>query len=227
MLQPRSYPDLIGKALFLEPDPYLVMAHDDEPLAEGALLVVLVGLLTGAATVAGNVLRGIATTGDVGDNPFVVQGASVGAEEIALWMADPVRYVMLSWHAALGLDSGWGQSLLLLVAPLLAILLWLVAGIVLWGTGRLMGGEGTLTQVLGASALVTAPMLFYLVHLAPFTYVNLLLPLVWALLMYYRAAQMSHDIPWTRALGVTCISVLLLAMGWITFGASALLLTLL
>lgn len=223
MLQPRTYPELVGKALFLEPDPFLVMAHDDEPLAEGATLVALLGLVVGAAQVTGNWLQAWLTS-PVSLDPFVMQGAPQADASMALWMADPLRAMMLMWHNLTGLESGWGQTLPVLAAPIVLLIAWLVIGLLLWMIGRMAGGTGSPTEVLGATALVMVPALFYLLHIVPFTYINFLLPLSWALLLYYRAAQISLDLTWQRALGVTVISVLVLFIAWVLLGAGTLLL---
>lgn len=224
MLQPRRYPELIGKALFVEPDPFLVMAHDDEPLAEGALLAASIGVVVGVAQVAGNWLQGMLAPAPATLDPFVAQPAPRLNADIAFWMADPVRFMMQGWHDVLALDSGWWQTLLFLVAPVLLLLVWLVSGTLLWAVGRALGGEGTFTQVLGACALVMAPALLFALHIVPFTFVNALLPLTWALVLYYRAAQMSHDLVWARALGATALSALLLVLGWLLLGAGTFLL---
>jgi hypothetical protein len=224
VLQPRSYPELIGKAFFLEPDPFLVMAHDDEPLAEGALLAASIGLLVGAAQVAGNLLQPLLAPAPTSADPFVQQTVRLNSADIGFWMADPLRAGMLSWHNIAGQETGWWQALLLVAIPVALILFWLLAGTLLWLVGRMLGGDGTLTQVLGAAALVVAPALFYVIHIIPFTYVNLLLPLTWGLLLYYRAAQMAHDLPWAKALGVTALCALLLVLGWLLLGAGTFLL---
>ena len=56
MLQPRSYPELLGKALFLEAEPFVTMIDDDNPWVEGLFLIVTVGVLVGAAQFIGGVL---------------------------------------------------------------------------------------------------------------------------------------------------------------------------
>lgn len=222
MLQPRSYPELIGKAIFLEPDPFLVMAHDDEPLAEGALLTASIGLVMGIAQVVGNLLQSLLAPPASAD-PFVLQNVRVQPADIAFWMADPLRAVTLSWQNLPGQESGWWQVLLLIIVPAGLMLFWLLAGTLLWLVGRMMGGEGSIGQVLGATALVMAPALFYLIHVVPFTFVNLPLPIIWGLLLYYRAAQMGHDLPWERALGAVAICALLLVSGWLLLSAGTLL----
>ncbi len=45
MLQPKTYPELVGKALVLEAEPFLTLAEDDNPWVEGLFLVTCVGVL--------------------------------------------------------------------------------------------------------------------------------------------------------------------------------------
>ena len=56
MLQPRKYPTLLGQTLVLEPAPFIAMAEDDEPVAEGLFLTAIVGLLIGMAQFIGGLL---------------------------------------------------------------------------------------------------------------------------------------------------------------------------
>ena len=56
MLQPKTYPKMLGKALFFEADPFVVMVDDDEPWQEGLFMTVLVGLAIGLTRVIGGLL---------------------------------------------------------------------------------------------------------------------------------------------------------------------------
>ena len=56
MLQPKSYPELVGKALVLEAEPFLVMAEDDNPWVEGLFLVTCMGVLLAGAHLVGGLL---------------------------------------------------------------------------------------------------------------------------------------------------------------------------
>jgi hypothetical protein len=56
MLEPRTYPRMLTKALVLEPAPFIEMAEDDEPIAEGLFLTVLLGALVGVAQLIGGLL---------------------------------------------------------------------------------------------------------------------------------------------------------------------------
>ena len=53
MLQPRTYPELLGKALTFDADPFIVMVDDDEPWIEGLFMTVLIGILAGGAQIIG------------------------------------------------------------------------------------------------------------------------------------------------------------------------------
>ena len=53
MLQPRSYPELVAKALVLENEPFETMVDDDAPWLEGLVLVAVVSLAGGVAVAIG------------------------------------------------------------------------------------------------------------------------------------------------------------------------------
>src|SRR3989337_553023 len=56
MLQPKTYPELVGKALVLEAEPFLTLAEDDNPWVEGLFLVTCVGLVLGGVHLIGGLL---------------------------------------------------------------------------------------------------------------------------------------------------------------------------
>ena len=56
MLQPKSYPQLIGKALVLEGEPFITMVDDDDPWVEGLFLVVVLSALIAVAQFVGGLL---------------------------------------------------------------------------------------------------------------------------------------------------------------------------
>lgn len=56
MLQPKTYPRMIGRALMLESDPFIVMTEDDNPWVEGLFFTVCLGIAVGIAQVIGGLL---------------------------------------------------------------------------------------------------------------------------------------------------------------------------
>ncbi|MEZ4727527.1 MAG: YIP1 family protein [Caldilineaceae bacterium] len=99
-----------------------------------------------------------------------------------------------------GYSGGWLRLLTLVTTPTLLLLQWLLAGVIVYGMARYLGGVGTLNQTLGATALMVAPQVLRFAEIVPFATVSQLLLSVWALLILYRAVEVAHDLSWQRAL---------------------------
>lgn len=56
MLQPKTYPQMIGRALMLEADPFIAMTEDNNPWIEGLFFTVCLGVAVGIAQVIGGLL---------------------------------------------------------------------------------------------------------------------------------------------------------------------------
>lgn len=190
----------------LEPDPFVVMAQDDEPVAEGLFLVTVVGVLVGAARVLGGLLLTASLPSAAALHSIMLHAAqslaSSGQNFSSQLLLEFWQVVRLLW----GYGSGWAGLLGLLWEPILLLGHWLVVGAMLYVIGRALGGTGTLRGVLGASALVSAPSLLLVVGIFPFAIPGSLLVFVWGLLLLYRAAQMAHDLTWQRAAVTATVS---------------------
>ena len=208
MLQPKHYPELLGKALVFEAEPFTTMVDDDNPWVEGLFMVVLMGILVGLA----HIFRILLTTAimpnpdallaalvQLGDSVVKTFGLDAGsAAAMSTWVQDAVpigtRIFGITWTWQ---DLGW-----LVLSPFLLVLQWLIYGLITHGLAKGLGGEGTLTQTLGAVALMTAPQVFVLFTFVPFAGVSGLLLWVWATLIVYRAIEVAHGLSWRKAAGV-------------------------
>jgi hypothetical protein len=94
--------------------------------------------------------------------------------------------------------------------PLNLILSWLIFGLVAHLTARIFGGDGRLGQTLGATSLAAAPQLLALFNVLPF--VTLAGISIWSLLARYLAIRVTHDLSWGRALWVTVLATLIVAL---------------
>jgi hypothetical protein len=209
MIQPRSYPELMAKALVLEPEPFAVMTHDDQPIIEGLVLTALVGALVGIARVVRGLLFSWAMPPAVALESVARQAVAIlppQVEPAALALVD--GWQRIGFYA--GYDTGWARLISLIWVPFAFMALWLLAGLLLFAIGRMLGGTGSLRQVLGASALMVAPATLLWFTAIPFVAVSPLLPLVWGMLMLYRAAQMAHELTWQAAAWATVIAATLL-----------------
>ena len=211
MIQPRTYPKYVGQALVLEPDPSVALVDDDNPWVEGLFLTVMIGALVGLAKFAGSwlltatlpapatvlevLIHGIANSG------ILAQASDPVAAEVA------VRQALTLLFTQQGYGSGWVKLLALVLVPLSYVLQWLYFSLAGHGIARLFGGTGQFGQTLGAMSLMAAPRILLLTTALPFVSVGAMLPLVWSLLIVYRALEISHELSWQRAGLVTLILV--------------------
>jgi len=202
MLQPKTYPELLGKALMLDAEPILTMMEDDNPWVEGLFMVTCVGALLGGAHLVG----GLLTTASLPPLEAVretalasLQGALAttgsGATQV-----DALLRGLWGWAARIGgLAGGLDRLYFALWEPVWLMLQWLILGSVIHAAARGLGGRGTWVQTLGVTALTTAPHLLGLLTVIPFVAVSGLLTTVWSLLIAYRAVELTHDLSWQRA----------------------------
>jgi hypothetical protein len=225
MLRIRSYPELIGKALVLEAEPFEAMVDDDQPWVEGLVFVVTVGLLVALAQIIG----GLLLTATLPPAEAMLNAILTGWREFnaRLFLAPntPASEATLRqfwWliQVTSGYDSGWARLFALIITPLGLILQWVVVSLLVYGLARAFGGRGTLNQTLGAVALVVAPQVLLLLHAIPFVAVSALLLGVWGLLILYRAVEVAHDLSWERAAMVAVAPYLLLLL-FLVVGMSA------
>ncbi|MDI9548290.1 MAG: YIP1 family protein [Chloroflexota bacterium] len=218
MLKPKSYPEMMGKALVFEAEPFITMTEDDNPWAEGLFMVALMGLLVGAARVIGSLLLSASMPDPDALLAAMLQGirqlgplaASIGLDPAALeGIAQQWRDVGFDLF---GYGSGWMRLLWLVLAPMLLIGRWLILGLVCHGVALALGGNGKLNRTLGATALMAAPQMLMLLQVIPFVSVSGLLLSVWSALIVYRAIEVSHDLPWKKAAAVTLTALALLAI---------------
>lgn len=226
MLRPRTYPEMLGKALVLEADPFIAMVDDDDPWAEGLFMVVIIGLAVGAARLIGGWLTAAALPPMDASLAAVINAWQQLNAQLGLGV-DPagadasIRRIADLIAAYNGFGGGWATLFVLVATPTGFVLQWLLYAFVAFFVARLMGGTGSLSQTLGAMALIMAPQLLRLLTAIPFVSVSGLLLLVWSLLISYRALAVAHELPWQKAVWTTLLPPLLLML----IGAGVTLLT--
>jgi len=197
MLQPKTYPELLGKALVFEAEPFVTMVDDDNPWAEGLFMVVSMGVLVGLAQIVGALLTAaVMPQSDAMLNALLpiwreisALGGSTGPGVDAA-----IRQWWPTSAGMFGIGWSWAQLSWIILAPLALIVEWLLFGLVAHVVARILGGRGTLTQTLGASALMVAPQILVLVAIIPFASVSIVLVFVWSILIVYRAVEVAHDL---------------------------------
>ena len=226
MLQPQNYPRFIGQALLLEPDPFVEMVDDDNPWIEGLFLCVSIGALIAVAKVVGGLLltASLPSSEALLNMALLVLRQSEANGETLYEIERALRGVWPFILAYSGYDSGAYRLLTLAIAPLGLIVQWLLFGLVGHLLARAAGGQGTLSQTLGAMALSTAPRLLYLLAVVPFVSVASVLIHVWGILIAYRGLEVAHELtPGPAALAAIGTWLLLSAAGIVGGGLATLL----
>ena len=196
MLQPQNYPRFIGKALLLEPDPFVEMVDDDNPWIEGLFLCACIGVLVAVAQLFGSLLLTASLPpSEALLNMLLRSLRQVTANgETLLEIEDTLRSVWPLLLAYSGYDSVWFRLLALATTPLGLIGQWLLFGLSSHLFARAAGGQGSLGQTLGAVALSNAPRLLYLLTVIPFVSVASILIHVWGVLIAYRGLEVAHGL---------------------------------
>ncbi|MCY3898213.1 MAG: YIP1 family protein [Caldilineaceae bacterium] len=228
MLQPQNYPRFIGKALLLEPDPFVEMVDDDNPWIEGLFLCACIGVLVAVAQLIGSLLLTASLPSSDALLNTVLQTlrqGTAGGETLF----EIERTLRNGWPLLLafsGYDSVGFRLLTLATTPLGLIGHWLLFGFVSHLLARAAGGQGTLAQTLGALALSNASRLLYLFTVIPFVSVAAVLIHVWGILIAFRGLEVAHELPPRPAalVAVGTYLLLLLVSAAVAVAYSALLL---
>jgi hypothetical protein len=207
MLQPRTYPELIGKTLVLEAEPFVVMTEDDNPWVEGLFLTASLGFVIGVAQLIGGLLLTASLPRADAMLEAILQGwrqfsPNLGAGVDPTVTANNLRQVWSIVTALNGYGGGWFRLFTVVATPFLLVLQWLIAGLIVFLVARALGGRGTLNQTLGSTALMVAPHALSLLAFIPFVSVSRLLLITWSVLIIYRATEVTHQLPWQRAVWV-------------------------
>jgi len=203
---------LAWKALFLSEAPYAEMHNDSNPMLHGLVLVVLVALAVALAGLVGTALEW-ATTPNLSD----IQGVMLEGIQQMPWYQelqnDPEfretfrQQYKLWWRifpSLFGAPNITQAAMNIILMPLGLGLVWLLYGVVAYLFARLMGGQGSLPQTLGCTALAAAPQLLNLVTFLPYVAVGGVVG-AWTLLCRYVALKTCHRLTGGRALAATLL----------------------
>jgi hypothetical protein len=216
---------VVLRALFLDAAAYDEMRDDDNPFIEGAFLIVLVGVATALLNLVGQVLAWASTP-----NMDAVKQVVLNAYRQMPWfssiannpqaLAEFNRYWDWGWQIfprLFGAPDPAAAALNILTWPVLALLAWLVYGLLVFVFARLLHGLGTLNQTLGTTALAVTPLLLRGFGLIPFLTIGALLN-TWQLLCRYRAVRSAHRLSVGRAAWATILPFAVYLLLWLIVG---------
>ncbi len=218
----REYVGLGLGALFLREDAYATMREESQPIVKGLIFVVLVAVVVALAAFVGTVLEWSTT-------PNLSNLKNIVLEEMqrTQWFQAMMRSPQGRQSFQQGYDLWWqvfggmfgvdliGAVLGIVFNPVGLVLRWLIYGVFAFLFARLLGGVGTLGQVLGSTALAVAPEMLRVLQLLP--YVELGGLTIWGLVCTYVGIKTSTQLsPW-RAFWATLLPPVLLLFGLFLF----------
>lgn len=206
---------LLHRGLFLEPDAYDEAADSDNAFVDGLFLVVIIGLTVAIAGAIGQILEW-ATTPDLSQIEEIVHQGLLTMPwyqtiaDIPEAVQQFERMYDFWWRIALTLQPNTISIFArFLLVPLVLIIGWIWFALIAHGMAKVLGGNGTLSQTLAASALALSPALLYVFQIIPTIVVAGVV--IWMLLARYIAVRRVHEnLSWGRVLvAVLAPSVLL------------------
>lgn len=209
---------LAWEALFLREEPYAHMRDDANPVVRGLILVLLVAAAVALVGLVGTTLEW-ATTPNMND---MRQAVLEGIQQMPWYreMQDNTEFreqfrqqFEVQWSIfsrIFGPNVGVAASRIVLL-PLGLTLTWLVYGVVAHLFARLLGGQGSLGQTLGCTALAVTPQLLNLATFFPYVVVGGVVG-TWMILGRYVALKTGHRLTWARALAATLLPYVGLAV---------------
>jgi hypothetical protein len=188
------------------------------PFLKGLVLILAVGLVVSVLAIAGETLEW-ATTPDLG-----------AIEEVVLQ-----ELQRMDWYREASQDStafeptfrqqydmGWrflpfvfgapnpiAAAVKVITIPLWLEVSWLVFGVLGFLCARLVGGQGSLKQTLGCTALAVAPQMLGLAWVLPYVEVGGAIT-IWTLICNYLALKTAHRLSSVRAFWATLLPFILL-----------------
>lgn len=236
MQQISRFAGLVARGLFLRTDAYEEMREARNPFVEGLFIIVIIGVIIAVAGVVGNTLEWASSPDGAALQDILYDGLTnmpwyqmleqeVGREftEQFQWQWN-LNSQIARWAAPTPLSSLAG----VVTTPLWLIIGWLIYGLLAHLFARLLGGEASLSQTLGCTALAVAPQVLNLAGLLPSVALGGVVA-TWTLICRYVALKQAHRLTWGRAFWATVLPrlalwlLLLIAtgMGAVIFSALA------
>ncbi|MBL7198810.1 MAG: YIP1 family protein [Anaerolineae bacterium] len=211
----KQWIGMVWAALFLEEMPYADMRERADAVLRGLGLVVLVGVIVAVLGLVGTTLEWATSPKPDAVHQVVwrglqkmswykeMQGSPGFAEEF------PKQFDMI-WQAVstFAFPNVGSAALQIILSPLGLVIGWAVYGLLGHLFARMLGGQGTLSQTFGCTALAVAPQLLNLLSLVPYLEVGGVVG-TWVLLCRYMALKTCHQLSWGRAVAATLLPYIL------------------
>ncbi|HEY51965.1 MAG TPA: hypothetical protein G4N94_00730 [Caldilineae bacterium] len=217
---------LIGRGLFLEPDAYDEAAESDNPFVDGLFLVILIGVVIAIAGVIGQAI-GWAMTPDLSEIKQIIYDGLLQSPMFGMLQenADAIAQFKESYEQGWRIAEFFSPNITnifigLFLRPLGLLIAWLWFALIAHGAAKALGGNGSLQETLGATALALSPALLHVFGVLPT--ITVAAVGVWILLARYVAVRRVHEnLTWGRSLAAVVSPMILSWLLLIVLGVFA------
>jgi hypothetical protein len=202
-------------AFLLREEVYAGMRDDAQRLKRALILIVVVGLLVGVA-------GGLGRLAEWAFSPPLdrIQAVVLSHLQAMPWYAEISRNPQalgtfqqmynLGWQIAKALAPNPSALLGIITTPLSFLIVWLIYGLAVYVSARILGGQGGVEQTFACTALAVAPQLLNVITVLPFATAAGVS--TWALVCNFHAIRTAHGLTGWRALVATLLPLVLLIL---------------
>ena len=201
----------VVQAFFLDETPYAEMREAASPILRGLGIVVVIAVAVALFGLVGTTMEW-ATTPNQDD----IQATVLEGIQNMPWYQQLQHRSGFREEFARGFNMWWRvvprtfmpnvatSAAMIILLPLGLTIVWFLYGLASYLCARLMGGQGSLGQTLGCTALAVAPQLLNVATFFPYLAVGAVVG-TWTLLCRYVALKTCHKLTWGRALAATLL----------------------
>jgi hypothetical protein len=203
---------LCWNAFFLSETPYAETRESSNPVLRGLGIIILVALIVALVGLVGTTLEWATTPNMSAIQATVLENLQKmpwyqELQHDAGFRAEFSRWYDLGWRIFPYLfdapNIGVAASQIILL-PLRLTLAWVLYGLVSHLCARLLGGQGSIGQTLGCTALAVAPQLLNVATIFPYLVIGGVVG-TWTLFCRYVALKTCHRLTWGRTLTATLL----------------------
>lgn len=208
--------------LFLDPNAFREQRDNPATLRDGFLVVALVGIVVGAASIIGSLLSTLASPDPLAVLDVIQRGIERTSFFAELQRINPAFDLepFFTQLAQIVAPLRWSGLIGAIATPFVYLLSWLIYGFVAHLAARSLGGDGTFAQTLGCTALASGANWLAVVQIVPFAQVagTTLLGLIGC----YLGLRAAHNLPAWRAFWAALMGPIVLVVLLMLFGCGAL-----
>jgi len=216
---------LVFRALFLDGDAYDALRDDDNPFVEGLFLIVIIGAGAALLNLVGQLLAWASSPSMDAIKEIVLRAY----QQMPWWayisgnpqaMSQFQQAWEWSWRilpTLFGAPNPAGAALNILLWPLVALLSWLIYGVLAHLFAKLLRGTGSFNQTLGTTALAFSPLLLRGLGFIPFFAIGGAIN-TWPLICRYKALRRVHGLSWGRTFWATVLPFVVYLLLWLLLG---------